>query len=135
MENAYSLQYLDIGLNEIGQEGAIAIGTAIYQKPEIKVLKIGRNNIKNAGLNGLLNALCHESNKNSTLQYLDLSNNNYDNSCAENIYFFLHNCPNLLEIDISENGIRFNYIFKTVCKVINENETMHDVLGFGETYI
>ena len=142
LERAYGLEYLDIGLNEIGIEGVKAIGSCVYEKPGIKVLKMAGNNIKQTGLCELLDRLCCGSNsniRNTTLQYLDVSNNNFGNECAEKIYLFVHRCIGLLEMNISSNGIKCSFNLNIRCNVINDyvfyKEDYKLNSGFGETYI
>ena len=104
-------------------------------------IKIAGNNIKNAGLIELLDRLCCGSNgninniHNTTLQYLDISNNNFDNECAEKIYLFVHRCIGLLELNISSNGIKCSFNLNIACNVINDYVFDNNVCSFGETYI
>eukprot|EP00633_Aureoumbra_lagunensis_P003707 CAMPEP_0197301422 /NCGR_PEP_ID=MMETSP0890-20130614/50389_1 /TAXON_ID=44058 ORGANISM="Aureoumbra lagunensis, Strain CCMP1510" /NCGR_SAMPLE_ID=MMETSP0890 /ASSEMBLY_ACC=CAM_ASM_000533 /LENGTH=734 /DNA_ID=CAMNT_0042780721 /DNA_START=433 /DNA_END=2636 /DNA_ORIENTATION=- len=96
-----SLQKLDLSANNIGVEGAIAIGRALATNTSLKALNLGANNIGVEGAKALATAL----GTNTSLQKLWLGGNNIGDEGANAIGRALRTNTSLQQLDLGGNNI------------------------------
>ncbi|KAL3314831.1 T-complex-associated testis-expressed protein 1 [Cichlidogyrus casuarinus] len=119
-KNACELEYLDLRLNRIQDDGAINLGKALSKTTTLKVLDISGNDIGVQGTNVIAQALA----SNQVLTRLDLSNNKIgleggqklqrallENKTLEFCDLRMSGCGQEAEYHIS-NVVKSNYNFK-----------------------
>ena len=96
-----TLTTLDLSWNNIGVEGATALGVALHHNTTLTTLNLKYNNIGAEGATALGVALHH----NTTLTTLNLNNNNIGAEGATALGVALHHNTTLTTLDLDYNDI------------------------------
>ncbi|XP_048217226.1 NACHT, LRR and PYD domains-containing protein 14 [Perognathus longimembris pacificus] len=150
------LTHLDLGLNRLEDEGVIPflhligqpscnlqdlelmgcavtraccldLATAILDSPNLRSLDLGRNNLKNQGMEALCDALrC----ANCTIESLGLEQCGLTSACCEALSSSLLNNQRLIKMDLSQNNLGREGI-SILCEVLGSPDCKLQVLGLS----
>jgi len=95
------LEDLELGSNEVGEEGARALAAALPRCPALRKLHLSYNRLGEGGARALAEALpqC------PALEQLELNNNGLGEGAARALAEALPRCPALRELGLSSNGV------------------------------
>lgn len=93
--------HLELGDNNIGRRGALAIANGLKNHNKIKTLKLGRNNISDESAKSIVNAL----NEHTSIKVLDLSSNSIAEKATDAIGELLNVTNNIKHLALGDNNI------------------------------
>ncbi|OMJ73130.1 hypothetical protein SteCoe_28249 [Stentor coeruleus] len=106
LQKADTLEKLDLSFNEIENEGAYFIATALQRNFSIKSLNLSFNKIKNKG--GI--AISEAIQQNSTLEELNLKDNSIKNKAAESFCNMVHKNKKITKVNLKHNLAQVKFL-------------------------
>ena len=131
MNNA-TLSFLDLSENEIGSNGAWALGTAILSNRGLTFLDLSKNKLTDTGVDerGII-SIAHALDANSTLRTLKLANNHIGSAGAIGFGEVLHGDDGLLELDLTDNIFGDDEGGDALVRGLRNNETLIKLNGIS----
>jgi Ran GTPase-activating protein (RanGAP) involved in mRNA processing and transport len=144
------LQHLDISCNNINYKGAYSLARWIGMCIELKHLNLESNQIGPKGINSLKNKISIlpieflnisnnclgsvgikflENLESLTIKYLNLSNNQIKSDDVNNLAQMLSQCPNITDINLSNNLIRLERFPIGMCGNLEYLDLSHNQIG------